>query len=212
VTTNDELKPCPFCGGRARILDYDDGNGGYYSICECEKCGAKGSESNCGRNYTVKRWNERTEIDRIIKERDEAIWRKEFTEQWYAERLEPIKDVAKRVGLWSEISAIIANGSGTRRREDGTFIYEPPTYAQQLNGAKNKLSSLNRVFASALNIMLPFVELYKDIKQKADDIGFQQLNDDSTIGLIYPSGDSSDKLTIGHLRAVVSFIEQHEET
>ena len=53
----------------------------------------------------------------------------EHTHQWYAVRLEKIKEVAKRVGLWSEVAAIIANGSSS--------IYDPPTYAQQLNLAKH---------------------------------------------------------------------------
>lgn len=54
----------------------------------------------------------------------------EHTHQWYAVRLEKIKEVAKRVGLWSEVAAIIANGSSS--------IYDPPTYAQQLNIAKHE--------------------------------------------------------------------------
>lgn len=34
-----ELKPCPFCGGTAKIRHDYDGNG--YSYVECEKCHMK---------------------------------------------------------------------------------------------------------------------------------------------------------------------------
>lgn len=64
--------------------------------------------------------------------------RREHTQQWYAERLAKIEEVAKREGLWPEIAAIIANGSGTRQLPNGSYVYDPPTYAQQLNSAKHK--------------------------------------------------------------------------
>lgn len=72
------------------------------------------------------------------KERDREMARCEFTQQWYAERLRKIEDVAKREGLWPEVAAIIGNGSGTRQMPDGSFVYDPPTYAQQLNSAKHR--------------------------------------------------------------------------
>lgn len=64
--------------------------------------------------------------------------RREHTQQWYAERLAKIEEVAKREGLWPEIAAIIANGSGTRQLPNGSYVYDPPTYAQKLNSAKHK--------------------------------------------------------------------------
>lgn len=64
--------------------------------------------------------------------------RAEFTEQWYAERIERLKDLGKAYGCWPEMAAIIANGTSTRQLDDGSYHYEPPTYAQQLNTAKHR--------------------------------------------------------------------------
>ena len=66
----------------------------------------------------------------IINERDRAISRREYTEHWYAVRIERLKDLAKERGIWDEMAAIIANGSAS--------VTEPPTYAQQLNIAKHR--------------------------------------------------------------------------
>lgn len=130
------------------------------SACECAKLREERDKwkeraaDRCdeAQRWAEKKWAEQTraetaetslaslrgEVERLTKERDEATRRRDFTEQWYAERLEPIKDVSKRVGVWPEVAAIIANGSGTRQFPDGSFHYEPPTYAQQLNTAKHR--------------------------------------------------------------------------
>jgi hypothetical protein len=84
----------------------------------------------------------------VVAERDKAIRRQEHTEHWYAVRLEPIKDVAKREGIWPEIAAIIANGSGTRQLPDGTYTYDPPTYAQQLNIAEGRAKAAEAQLAA----------------------------------------------------------------
>lgn len=70
------------------------------------------------------------EIESLKAKVEKAERSVEHTHQWYAVRLEKIKEVAKRVGLWSEVATIIANGSSS--------IYDPPTYAQKLNMAKHE--------------------------------------------------------------------------
>lgn len=87
--------------------------------------------------------SERTRAEALEKERDEAVRARDHTQYWYAVRLEPIKDVAKREGIWPEVAAIIANGNGTRQLPDGTWKYEPPTYAQQLNRAEHRAKAAN---------------------------------------------------------------------
>ena len=77
-----------------------------------------------------------------------ARQRREFTQQWYAERIRKIEDVAKSEGIWPEIAAILANGSATRMLEDGTYVYDPPTYAQQLNGAKFRAEAAEKKVAA----------------------------------------------------------------
>ena len=60
--------------------------------------------------------------------------RAEHTEQWYAERVARLTDLAKEHGIWPEVACILANGTA-----DST---EPPTYAQQLNVALARAESL----------------------------------------------------------------------
>lgn len=73
--------------------------------------------------------------DEFKAERDKAIKRREFTEQWYALRIRRIKDTAQREGIWPEVACILANGTAGFK-EDGSYEFEPPTYAQILNAAK----------------------------------------------------------------------------
>lgn len=37
-----ELKPCPFCGGEAKLVDFRDGANIIWRVVECQTCGAKG--------------------------------------------------------------------------------------------------------------------------------------------------------------------------
>ena len=54
------MRPCPFCGGKAELQEYDDGNGGNYAFVRCEACWAKGQEANYGQvGVAVKFWNRR---------------------------------------------------------------------------------------------------------------------------------------------------------
>lgn len=68
--------------------------------------------------------------------REKAERSQEFTEQWYAERIERLTQFAKDRDVWPEVACILANG--TLGAEGSPVYYEPPTYAQQLNGAKHR--------------------------------------------------------------------------
>ena len=74
--------------------------------------------------------------ERARAEKAEAML--DHTQQWYAERVRKIEDIAKRAGIWPEIAAILANGTASRQMPDGSILYDPPTYAQQLNIAKHR--------------------------------------------------------------------------
>lgn len=67
-------------------------------------------------------------IRKLEEARNAAEWRHEFTEQWYAVRLEKLKDLGVARGIWDEMAAIIANGTDSPN--------DPVNYAQLLNMAK----------------------------------------------------------------------------
>jgi hypothetical protein len=83
-----------------------------------------------------KNFDQRQAIEALAVELGRTKQNLEFTCQWYAERIEKIKDIAKREDIWPEVAAVIANGDSTRQLDDGSWFYDPPTYAQQLNSAK----------------------------------------------------------------------------
>ena len=56
---NEELKPCPFCGGKAYVGIYE-----YATIVICDQCGAQTAEVGISPYYAakdeaIKRWNKR---------------------------------------------------------------------------------------------------------------------------------------------------------
>lgn len=57
---NAELKPCPFCGGRAQYRYFMP-----YNVVKCRKCGAYGKtvvdayEQNDGKQEAIEAWNKR---------------------------------------------------------------------------------------------------------------------------------------------------------
>ena len=58
---NDELKPCPFCGGQAALKFYDTG-----AEIECELCRVRMGAYRSGTRdmnilLAIKRWNRRVE-------------------------------------------------------------------------------------------------------------------------------------------------------
>lgn len=75
------------------------------------------------------------ECGRLREQSDEATRSKEFTQQWYATRIERLRDLAKEHGIWDKVAAIIANG--TLAGLPG-LPYEPPTYAQMLNQERHR--------------------------------------------------------------------------
>lgn len=54
---SDELKPCPFCGGKARRR-FTNGKYGITYYAFCEECGAEMSTINENEMYEA--WNRRT--------------------------------------------------------------------------------------------------------------------------------------------------------
>ena len=54
----DNLKPCPFCGGEARICKYH-GQDKYFVVCEL--CGASVGNASATRDAAKNAWNTRYE-------------------------------------------------------------------------------------------------------------------------------------------------------
>ena len=59
---NTELKPCPFCGGKALYGKYEEGTDYIYTYhrIECVKCGANIDHNYISENV-IKKWNNRYE-------------------------------------------------------------------------------------------------------------------------------------------------------
>lgn len=56
-----ELKPCPFCGGKAKITDTNTEDKQHFYYIQCTKCGAAacfGNESETKKD-AIKAWNRR---------------------------------------------------------------------------------------------------------------------------------------------------------
>lgn len=57
-----ELKPCPFCGGKAKLIYI-----GFMSVVKCQKCGAFGEvvpdyyEQGDGKTEAIEAWNRRAD-------------------------------------------------------------------------------------------------------------------------------------------------------
>ena len=72
----NELKPCPFCGGEAKLKETTEchGHGMYLKkyYVMCEKCGCNGvgayvydkSAQQC-KDFVVSRWNRRVDNDKL---------------------------------------------------------------------------------------------------------------------------------------------------
>jgi uncharacterized protein (UPF0335 family) len=86
----------------------------------------------------------------------DAIRSKSHTEQWYAERIERLKDLCKQHNIWSEAASIIANGS---------LMSEPPTYAQQLNAFRHRAEAVEEALAA-------LVKEVNVLKESATQIGY----------------------------------------
>ena len=57
----DELKPCPFCGGKASIMRYSYITKEHY--CFCTSCKVR-MPNSLTREEAIERWNRRAEDDK----------------------------------------------------------------------------------------------------------------------------------------------------
>lgn len=79
---SETLKPCPFCGGKARI--YQSPNATALWRAACENCDA-GPHSYVGYKVTAERWNRRPAAlaaEQALAQAREAL---ELTQAWFAD-------------------------------------------------------------------------------------------------------------------------------
>jgi hypothetical protein len=108
-------------------------------------------------------------LKEVERQREEAEKKKEFTQQWYAERIRRITDTAKREGIWEEIACILANGTGD--------VYEPPTYAQILNSARCRAKKAEAALADRDRQVRELVEgLRKEAGRAVADKNYERKN------------------------------------
>ena len=61
-----EMKKCPFCGGKAELVDVNMGHGAYGAAVQCEECGCR-THAFCARldwcanEKAIEAWNRRAE-------------------------------------------------------------------------------------------------------------------------------------------------------
>lgn len=70
---NDELRPCPFCGGDAEIIEIDDGENAGGSCVQCKQCLASGNVEFDRKENFVANWNRRAAVNalpELLAERD----------------------------------------------------------------------------------------------------------------------------------------------
>lgn len=70
----DRLKPCPFCGGEARIRDLSikipyDGIAHFVDCCQCD---VRSGISFDGEQGAIEAWNTRKPMDRIVEQLEDA--------------------------------------------------------------------------------------------------------------------------------------------
>ena len=93
----EKLKPCPFCGGEAEIID--DAMG---TISRCRRCGAEngnGVYGDVGHKLAVKDWNARP----IENELDEKIEKLESENKRFREALQMIATEKDNHGQWLSV-------------------------------------------------------------------------------------------------------------
>ena len=106
----EEIKPCPFCGGKAEMT-CDDAAGymGYTSdyYVSCKKCGATGKYEK-SKAKAITAWNKRTsdfsvslkqqadEIDKLLSDKNKQL---------------PIRDYCRQLEAWLEALKSILKGA-----------------------------------------------------------------------------------------------------
>lgn len=68
------LKPCPFCGGQAEIIEIEEGDNAGGSCVSCTKCLASSNLEFLFKENFVNNWNRRAEIEDMRKQRDQLIF------------------------------------------------------------------------------------------------------------------------------------------
>lgn len=63
MMTEKDIKPCPFCGGKAGVV-----SDGYFCVVMCDKCGAETRTFVANADYAVKEkaieaWNRRADTN-----------------------------------------------------------------------------------------------------------------------------------------------------
>ena len=79
----DNLKPCPFCGGEAGYTNAQLPNGTEVYYIECLECGASSAVYGTVEK-AVKEWNIRKPMDRIVEQLEEQsiTWKPSSKEWW----------------------------------------------------------------------------------------------------------------------------------
>lgn len=80
-----ELKPCPFCGGHAVIVNYIDERDDYWSYIYCEGCGFESAYFvETSDDNMVDIWNRRV-ADKVIKKAKEMTPKGSGFNGWFNE-------------------------------------------------------------------------------------------------------------------------------
>ncbi|WP_288951560.1 Lar family restriction alleviation protein [uncultured Paracoccus sp.] len=103
MSIDAKLLPCPFCGGKAEIIEIDEGeNAGGSCVC-CIRCMASGTIEFGRKENFVSNWNTRTPHPALVtaREADPVAWaayddslpvdvdlRQDIADQWCADGIE----------------------------------------------------------------------------------------------------------------------------
>lgn len=67
----NELKRCPFCGGKAKLMIFPKCERKYLVICENEQCMASVGNYSYSKEKAIKAWNTRKPMERIVERLEE---------------------------------------------------------------------------------------------------------------------------------------------
>ena len=71
--TNETLKPCPFCGGKAFIRQNKDAMKTYSVYCGNEDCSASPKVSAYGKEMAIGLWNTRKPAEEVVARLEEKM-------------------------------------------------------------------------------------------------------------------------------------------